>query len=168
MVTDFPVRGSNTVMVITTPQTRNLPPSRLILPRRGDAGCDLKNALCRVRLFLFDGYEAGGRAPRDYPAAKPARTLNCCSESGRGKTVMKVSIEIECTPAEARQFFGLPNVEPMQAAVMEQFQKKMLAEMDRISPEFVMQTWLSLMPSGAEQMQKLFTEMFTQGFGPKK
>ncbi len=73
---------------------------------------------------------------------------------------MKVSIEIECTPAEARQFFGLPNVEPMQAAVMEQFQNKMLAEMDRISPEFVMQTWLSLMPSGAEQMQKLFTEMF--------
>ena len=81
---------------------------------------------------------------------------------------MKVNIEIECTPEEARQFFGLPNVEPMQAAVMEQFQKKMLAEMDRISPESVMQTWLSLMPSGAEQMQKLFTEMFTQGFGPKK
>jgi hypothetical protein len=24
----------------------------------------------------------------------------------------------------ARQFFGLPNVEPMQAAVLEQFQKK--------------------------------------------
>ncbi|MDF2974070.1 MAG: hypothetical protein K0R61_4520 [Microvirga sp.] len=81
---------------------------------------------------------------------------------------MKVNIEIECTPEEARQFFGLPNVEPMQAAVMEQFQKKMLAEMDRISPESVMQTWLSLMPSGAEQMQKLFTEMFTQGFGGPK
>ena len=56
----------------------------------------------------------------------------------------------------------------MQAAVMEQLQKKMLAEMDRISPESVMQTWLSLMPSGAEQMQKLFTEMFTQGFGGPK
>jgi hypothetical protein len=45
----------------------------------------------------------------------------------------------------------------------------MLAEMDRISPESVMQTWLSLMPSGAEQMQQRFTEMSTQGFGgPKK
>jgi Family of unknown function (DUF6489) len=76
---------------------------------------------------------------------------------------MKVNVEIECTPAEARYFFGLPNVEPMQAAVMEQFQKKLLAEMDRISPEGIMSTWLSLMPQGAEQMQKLFTNMFTQG-----
>jgi Family of unknown function (DUF6489) len=81
---------------------------------------------------------------------------------------MKMNIEIECTPAEARQFLGLPNVEPMQAAVMDQFQKKMLAEMDRISPEAVMNTWLSLMPQGAEQMQKLFTSMFTQGFGRPK
>jgi hypothetical protein len=31
---------------------------------------------------------------------------------------MKVTVEIDCTPAEARQFFGLPNVEPMQAAMM--------------------------------------------------
>ncbi len=81
---------------------------------------------------------------------------------------MKMNIEIECTPAEARQFLGLPNVEPMQAAVMDQFQKKMLTEMDRISPEAVMNTWLSLMPQGAEQMQKLFTSMFTQGLGRPK
>jgi Family of unknown function (DUF6489) len=51
---------------------------------------------------------------------------------------MKVNVEIDCTPAEARQFFGLPNVEPMQAAVMEQLQKNILAEMDRISPEAIM------------------------------
>ena len=80
---------------------------------------------------------------------------------------MKVNVEIECTPAEARQFFGLPNVEPMQAAVMEQFQK-LLAEMDRISPEGIMSTWLSFMPQGAEQMQKLFTDMFTQGLSRPK
>ena len=81
---------------------------------------------------------------------------------------MKVNVEIDCTPAEARQFFGLPNVEPMQAAVMEQFQRRMLAEMERISPEGTMNTWLSLMPQGAEQMQRLFTDMFTQGFSRPK
>jgi hypothetical protein len=81
---------------------------------------------------------------------------------------MKVNVEIDCTPAEARQFLGLPNVEPMQTAVMEQFQKKMLAEMDRISPESVMTTWLSLVPQGAEQMQKMFTSMFAQGLGRGK
>ena len=81
---------------------------------------------------------------------------------------MKVNVEIDCTPAEARQFLGLPNVEPMQAAVMEQFQNKMLAEMDRISPDTIMSTWLSLLPQGAEQMQKMFSTMFTQGFGRSK
>jgi hypothetical protein len=81
---------------------------------------------------------------------------------------MKVNVEIDCTPAEARQFLGLPNVEPMQAAVMEQFQNKMLAEMDRISPDTIMSTWLSLLPQGAEQMQKMFTSMFTRGFGRPK
>jgi Family of unknown function (DUF6489) len=80
---------------------------------------------------------------------------------------MKVNIEIDCTPVEARQFFGLPDVGPLQAAVMERLQKEMLAEMDRLSPEAIMRTWLSLMPQ-AEQMQKLFTEMFTQGLGRAK
>jgi Family of unknown function (DUF6489) len=79
--------------------------------------------------------------------------------------VMKVNIEIDCTPVEARQFFGLPDVQPLQAAVMERLQKEMLTEMDRLSPEAIMRTWLSLMPQGAEQMQKLFTDMFTQGLG---
>jgi hypothetical protein len=81
---------------------------------------------------------------------------------------MKVNVEIDCTPAEARQFMGLPNLEPMQAAVMDELQKKMLAEMDRVSPETIMGTWLSLLPQGAEQMQKMFTSMFTQGFGRPK
>ena len=31
---------------------------------------------------------------------------------------MKVTIEIDCTPDEARVFMGLPDVKPMQAAVM--------------------------------------------------
>ena len=29
---------------------------------------------------------------------------------------MKITIEIDCTPDEARQFVGLPDVKPMQAA----------------------------------------------------
>jgi hypothetical protein len=51
---------------------------------------------------------------------------------------------------------------------MERLEKEMLAEMDRLSPEAIMRTWLSLMPAGAEQMEKLFTEMFTQGLSRKE
>ena len=39
---------------------------------------------------------------------------------------MKVNIEIDCTPLEARQFFGLPDVQPMQTAVMEKLQQQMM------------------------------------------
>ena len=35
---------------------------------------------------------------------------------------MKVKFDIECTPQEARAFFGLPDVEPMQAAMMKELE----------------------------------------------
>ena len=31
---------------------------------------------------------------------------------------MKITVEIDCTPDEARQFLGLPDMKPMQAALM--------------------------------------------------
>ena len=37
---------------------------------------------------------------------------------------MKVTVTVDCTPIEAREFFGLPDVQPMQAAMMEQIQAK--------------------------------------------
>ena len=74
---------------------------------------------------------------------------------------MKVNIEIECTPIEARQFFGLPNVEPMQAAVMQQLEKRMLAEIERFSPEALMKNWLAVGPQSVEQMQEFFRGLFS-------
>ncbi len=78
---------------------------------------------------------------------------------------MKVTVEIDCTPAEARHFLGLPNVEPMQAAVMERLEQKMLSEIDTFSPESVMQRWLALVPQNAEKMQEMFTNFFVRGMG---
>ena len=40
---------------------------------------------------------------------------------------MKVNVEVDCTPLEARQFFGLPDVQPMQTAVMDKMQQQMMA-----------------------------------------
>src|SRR5262245_24852222 len=39
-----------------------------------------------------------------------------------GHLAMKVKIEIDCTPIEARDFLGLPDVKPMQEAMMDQMQ----------------------------------------------
>jgi hypothetical protein len=72
---------------------------------------------------------------------------------------MKVNIEIDCTPLEARQFFGLPDVQPMQVAVMEKLQQQMIANIDKISPESLIQSWFSFDPKLAERMQDMFVTM---------
>jgi len=54
-----------------------------------------------------------------------------------------INIEIECTPAEARSFLGLPDVEPVQTAVMERLQERMLSEIDKFSPESLINQWVS-------------------------
>jgi hypothetical protein len=72
---------------------------------------------------------------------------------------MKVNVEIDCTPLEARQFFGLPDVQPMQTAVMEKLQQQMMANIQKVSPEALMQSWLSFDPKIAERFQDMFVTM---------
>jgi hypothetical protein len=69
---------------------------------------------------------------------------------------MKFSIDIDCTPDEARAFFGLPNVEVLNKAIMDQVQMRMMDHMKAMSPDEMMKAW---MPNGAawEQFQKMFT-----------
>ena len=81
---------------------------------------------------------------------------------------MKVTVEIDCTPEEARQFMGLPDLQPMQVAVMAEMEKRVLAEMDRFSPESLLRSWMSLIPQNSEQMQGAFMRMFQQGSGGSK
>jgi hypothetical protein len=72
---------------------------------------------------------------------------------------MKVNIEIDCTPLEARQFIGLPDVSPMQVAVMEKMQQQVLANIDKVSPEALMQSWFTFDPKIAERFQDMFVTM---------
>ncbi len=72
---------------------------------------------------------------------------------------MKVNIEIDCTPLEARQFFGLPDVAPMQAAVMDRLQQQMMTNIEKMSPEALIQSWLTFDPKLAERFQDMFVTM---------
>jgi len=72
---------------------------------------------------------------------------------------MKVNIEIDCTPQEARQFFGLPDVGPMQTAVMDKLQQQMTANLEKISPESLIQSWFTFDPKLAERFQDMFAAM---------
>ena len=81
---------------------------------------------------------------------------------------MKIQIDIDCTPEEARTFMGLPDVQPMQAAVMKEMQDRMLAAMHSMDPETLMKTWMPAGIAGLEQMQKMFWQQFTNPDATKK
>jgi hypothetical protein len=72
---------------------------------------------------------------------------------------MKINVEIDCTPLEARQFFGLPDVQPMQAAVMDKLQQQMMSNIEKVSPEALMQSWFTFDPKIAERFQDMFVTM---------
>ena len=55
---------------------------------------------------------------------------------------MKVKFDIECTPQEARAFFGLPDVEPMQQALMKELETRMRDNIRSLDPETMLRTWL--------------------------
>ena len=69
---------------------------------------------------------------------------------------MKITIDIDCTPQEARSFFGLPDVAPLQESVMKEIQDKMLASLKASDSETLFKTWMPVGIQGFEQMQKTF------------
>src|SRR5882757_4708518 len=81
---------------------------------------------------------------------------------------MKVNVEIDCTPLEARQFIGLPDVGPMQTAVMDRLQQQMISNIDKVSPEALIQSWFTFDPKIAERFQDMFVTMAGLGGMGKK
>lgn len=71
---------------------------------------------------------------------------------------MKVTVEIDCTPDEARSFLGLPDVKPMQQEMMDQIRDRMMGAVHAMEPAEMMKSW---MPgaAGFEQMQDMFAMM---------
>lgn len=76
---------------------------------------------------------------------------------------MKISVDIDCTPEEARAFLGLPDVAPLQQAVMEDVQKRVMENLSAMDPETLISTWIPAGMQGFEQMQKMFWSQMTAG-----
>jgi hypothetical protein len=76
---------------------------------------------------------------------------------------MKVTVNIDCTPEEARTFFGLPDVQPMQKAMMQDIEDRMKANLAAMDPETMLNTWLPQGIQNWEQLQKAFWGQFNAG-----
>lgn len=69
---------------------------------------------------------------------------------------MKVTFDIECTPEEARKFLGLPDVVPMQEALMKELEEQLRNNMNAMDPETMVKTWLPATIEGWGVIQKMF------------
>jgi hypothetical protein len=73
---------------------------------------------------------------------------------------MKFSIDIECTPEEARALFGMPSVEAFNQKLMEEVQARMMEHVRTMDPEALAKTWF---PAGAKAWEQM-AEAFAAGF----
>ena len=80
---------------------------------------------------------------------------------------MKITIDIDCSPQEARAFLGLPDVEPLQSALMEKVQSEMMDKLAAMDPEAMMQKWMPGGMEGLESLQKAFWSQMTGASGKK-
>jgi hypothetical protein len=84
----------------------------------------------------------------------------------REDQAVKVTINVDCTPAEAREFFGLPDLRPLQAAWLAEVEKRLVADMQRFSPEGIARSWLTGV--GAEWLPNMFGALVGQAQPPEK
>ena len=68
---------------------------------------------------------------------------------------MKVTIDIDVSPAEARAFMGLPDVTVMNERLMDEMQSRMKANMDRLQPEELMKSWMQFGGQAHDQFMAL-------------
>jgi hypothetical protein len=75
---------------------------------------------------------------------------------------MKISFDVDCTPEELREFFGLPDVKPMQEQLMKDVEERMRAGVKALDPEAMLKTWLPAGLQGFEQLQEMFLNQLGQ------
>jgi hypothetical protein len=81
---------------------------------------------------------------------------------------MKITVEIDCSPVEARAFLGLPDVSALNARLVEEMQSRMTANMSMLSPDELMKNWMSFGAGAQEQFSKLMTQAAGLGAGSSR
>ncbi len=71
---------------------------------------------------------------------------------------MKISIDIDCSPEEARRFFGLPDVAQINDAVVETVRARMTDALKEIDGETLLREWMASGTQAWQNMQASFME----------
>ena len=81
---------------------------------------------------------------------------------------MKIKLDIDCTPDEARGFFGLPDVKPLQQRMMKEIEQRMIQGLQAVDPADMMKTWMPATMQGFDQMQRFWSQMAAGAVDPNR
>ncbi|MBV9063964.1 MAG: hypothetical protein JOY77_13710 [Alphaproteobacteria bacterium] len=81
---------------------------------------------------------------------------------------MKINIELDMSPEEARRLMGLPDVAGLQAEMLEEMRKRMKAAMGSADPQALLKAWMPMGAQGFEQFQKFLWDNAATAAGSAK
>jgi hypothetical protein len=82
---------------------------------------------------------------------------------------MKLTINVDVTPQEARAFFGMPDVEPLNKMVVDEMTRRAKENMDTLAdPERLVAAWVNMGGKGIEQFQNLMGAAMSTAMGKAK
>ena len=76
---------------------------------------------------------------------------------------MKISIDVDCTPTELRQFFGLPDLEPLHQEILTQMKRRAREGLSAEEISQMTRAWMTGAASGMEQFQELMNAALRSG-----
>ncbi len=82
---------------------------------------------------------------------------------------MRLTINIDVTPQEARAFFGMPDVEPLNEMVIEEMTRRARDQMDTLAdPERLVARWMEMGGKGLDAFQGLIDAAINKAAAPTK
>jgi len=81
---------------------------------------------------------------------------------------MKFTVNVECSPEEARRFMGLPDVTPINEKLVEEMGKRMEKNLQLMSGESLMSSWMSVGAQAQDAFVKLMTSAAAGAAAPRE
>lgn len=79
-----------------------------------------------------------------------------------GWNAMKMTIEVDCSPEEARRFLGLPDVSALNEHMVSEMSKRIDANINLLNPEDFMKNWMTFGTGAQEQFRKFMEAATTR------
>ena len=72
---------------------------------------------------------------------------------------MKITVDVDCTPEEARRFMGLPDLSPVHAAYVDRMTKAVSEGLTAESAGELMKSWGPMSEAGMAMWRSMFEGM---------